>query len=152
MALLRGSRPRSVLASTIETSSTPTNRDHPARLIAAQVTLVLARYRRRLFRGLTGGARPKLQASTKVLVACVIAEVAWRFAAAVACPRSEPAAALAPVSHTLMNGFFFSQGLAMGYSFGDCSRGRCRSQAQSYRQAGDVPDGHEETRRAAPQR
>ncbi|OUM02216.1 hypothetical protein [Variovorax sp. JS1663] len=48
------------------------------------------------------------------------AEVAARLASAVIRPRAEPAAALAALSHMLMNGFFFNQGLDMSIS-GVCS-------------------------------
>lgn len=40
----------------------------------------------------------------------VIAERVWRFASAVARPRTEPATALAPLSHMLSRGFFFVHG------------------------------------------
>lgn len=47
------------------------------------------------------------------LVAWVHATLICRFACAAAWPRTEPAIRLAVLSHMLMNGFFFSQGLGM---------------------------------------
>ena len=44
------------------------------------------------------------------LVALVIAVVDWRLASAAILPRAEFATELAPLSHMLMNGFFFNQG------------------------------------------
>ena len=74
----------------------------------------VAAYRRlrvRFFAGVVAG--PAVHASTISFVAFVIAVAAWRFACPTAWPRSEPAAALAPLSHMLMNGFFFNHGLAI---------------------------------------
>ena len=68
-------------------------------------------FRLRLFAG--GGARPAVQAPKMSFVALVIAVAVWRFAWLTAWPRIEPAAALNPLSHMLMNGFFFSHGLAI---------------------------------------
>lgn len=45
------------------------------------------------------------------LVALVAAALAWRLTCAVAWLRIAPASRLAPLSHMLMKGFFFSQGL-----------------------------------------
>jgi hypothetical protein len=44
------------------------------------------------------------------LVALVIAVVDWRLASAAILPRAELATECAPLSHMLMNGFFFNQG------------------------------------------
>src|SRR6476620_2536023 len=44
------------------------------------------------------------------LVALVIAVVDWRLASAAILPRAELATEFAPLSHMLMNGFFFNQG------------------------------------------
>jgi hypothetical protein len=49
------------------------------------------------------------QAPSMSLVAFVIAAVDWRFASAAILPRAELATELAPLSHMLMNGFFFIQ-------------------------------------------
>jgi hypothetical protein len=43
-------------------------------------------------------------------VALEIAAVDWRFASAAILPRAVLATELAPLSHMLMNGFFFSHG------------------------------------------
>ena len=51
-----------------------------------------------------------------VLVAFAIAVAVCRLACAVAWPRIEPAAEFAPLSHMLMNGFFFSQGLLISFA------------------------------------
>src|SRR5947209_20086221 len=51
------------------------------------------------------------QAPSMSFVALVTAAADWRFAAAVALPRALLATRLAPLSHTLMNGFFFNHGL-----------------------------------------
>ncbi|EWS57209.1 hypothetical protein Y695_04898 [Hydrogenophaga sp. T4] len=45
--------------------------------------------------------------------ASAMAAFTCRFASAVAWPRIEPATLFAVLSHMLMNGFFFSQGLDM---------------------------------------
>jgi hypothetical protein len=50
------------------------------------------------------------------LVALVIAAVDCRFASAANVPRALLATELAPLSHMLMNGFFFSHGLDIDYS------------------------------------
>ncbi|MEP7056545.1 MAG: hypothetical protein ABI809_02075 [Caldimonas sp.] len=55
-----------------------------------------------------------VQAPTTSLLAFVIAAVDCRFASAATLPRAELATEFAPLSHMLMNGFFFSQGLDMG--------------------------------------
>ena len=52
-----------------------------------------------------------------IRLASVTTAFPCRFACAVAWPRSEPAMRVAVLSHTLMNGFFFSQRLDM-FSFG----------------------------------
>ena len=58
----------------------------------------------------------------------VPALAASRFVAAVACARALPTTLFAPLSHRLMNGFFFSQGLLMsvlpvvGMPFKGCQR------------------------------
>lgn len=54
--------------------------------------------------------------SNMSLVALVIAVPDWRFASAVILPRAELAHELALLSHMLMNGFFFSQGLDIASS------------------------------------
>lgn len=56
------------------------------------------------------------QTPSMSLVAFVIAAVDWRFAWAANLPRAVLATVLAPLSHMLMNGFFFIQGLDV-----DCS-------------------------------
>jgi hypothetical protein len=48
--------------------------------------------------------------------AAVQKAVVPRFAAAIACPRAEPAAALAPLNHMLRKGFFFVHGFFMSHS------------------------------------
>lgn len=54
------------------------------------------------------------QIANMSFVACVIAVVDWRFASATTLPRAELATEFAPLSHMLMNGFFFSQGFDTG--------------------------------------
>ena len=82
----------------------------------------VAAYRRLRVRFFAGGvARPAVHASNMSFVAVVIAVAAWRFACPTAWPRMEPAAALAPLSHMLMNGFFFNQGLAISILLGQRS-------------------------------
>ena len=71
------------------------------------------RLRARFFAGVVAG--PAVHAPTISFVAFVIAVAAWRFACPTAWPRSEPAAALAPLSHMLMNGFFLIQGFFIRY-------------------------------------
>jgi hypothetical protein len=56
------------------------------------------------------------QAPNMSLVAFVIAVLDWRLASAAILPRAVLAMELAPLSHMLMNGFFFIQGLDI-----DCS-------------------------------
>jgi hypothetical protein len=53
------------------------------------------------------------QAANMSLVAFVTAAVVWRFASAAIRPRAVLATEFAPLSHMLMNGFFFNQGLDM---------------------------------------
>jgi hypothetical protein len=53
------------------------------------------------------------QKFTTSFVACVMAAFDCRFALAATCPRAVLAAEFAALSHMLMNGFFFSQGLDM---------------------------------------
>ena len=48
-------------------------------------------------------------------VAIVIALAVWRFAWLTTWPRIEPTAELKPLSHMLMNGFFFNHGLAISH-------------------------------------
>jgi len=48
--------------------------------------------------------------------AAVQKAVVPRFAAAAACPRAEPATALAPLNHMLRKGFFFIHGFFMARS------------------------------------
>src|SRR5205085_11607601 len=50
------------------------------------------------------------QAPSMSFVALVIAAVDWRLASAVILPRAVLATRLAPLSHMLMNGFFFNHG------------------------------------------
>jgi hypothetical protein len=53
-------------------------------------------------------------ASLRLFVAALaIAALIWRVACALAWPRTEAAIRFAALSHMLMNGFFFSQGLDM---------------------------------------
>lgn len=59
-----------------------------------------------------------VQVLSRSLVAVVTARVACRLACAVAWLRIDPAIAFAPLSHTLMKGFFFNQGLRMSVSLG----------------------------------
>jgi hypothetical protein len=47
------------------------------------------------------------------LTVLAIAAFIWRVAWALACPRTEAAIRFAALSHMLMNGFFFNQGLDM---------------------------------------
>src|SRR4051794_8999097 len=51
------------------------------------------------------------QAPSMSLVALVTAAADWRLAAAVILPRAVLATRSAPLSHMLMNGFFFNHGL-----------------------------------------
>jgi hypothetical protein len=51
-----------------------------------------------------------------------VASVVWRLASAVARPRAAPAAALAPLSHMLSMGFFFSHGFFIVGSLGFVDR------------------------------
>jgi hypothetical protein len=60
------------------------------------------------------GAAPDIHAPRTSFVALVTAVAAWRLTSPAAWPRIEPAAALAALSHMLMNGFFFNHGLAIG--------------------------------------
>jgi hypothetical protein len=53
------------------------------------------------------------QAANMSLVAFVTAAVVWRFASAAIRTRAVLATEFAPLSHMLMNGFFFNQGLDM---------------------------------------
>src|SRR5688572_21560371 len=81
-----------------------------------------AAYRRLRVRFFVGGAtRPAAQKLKTSFVAFIIAVVDWRLTCPAARPRNEPAAALAPLSHMLMNGFFFSQGLAISMLLGQRS-------------------------------
>lgn len=57
-----------------------------------------------------------LQKSTICRVASAWVADTWRFAAAVACPRATPTALFAELSHMLIRGFFFVQGLPIGAS------------------------------------
>jgi hypothetical protein len=57
------------------------------------------------------------QAPNMSLVAFVTAAVDWRFASVAIRPRAALAMELAPLSHMLMNGLFFSHGLDIGCSF-----------------------------------
>ena len=52
-------------------------------------------------------------AANMSLVALVTAAVVWRFASAAIRARAVLATEFAPLSHMLMNGFFFNQGLDM---------------------------------------
>ena len=54
------------------------------------------------------------QESVQNRVACRLNLVCSLFAAAVAWPLARPATELAPLSHRLMNGFFFVHGLDTG--------------------------------------
>ena len=76
------------------------------------------------------GFAPPVKASVHAenisFVARVIAVLDWRFASAATRPRALLAMVFAPLSHALMNGFFFSQGLAM----------RCSSRQPSSVRAG----------------
>ncbi|WP_159462867.1 hypothetical protein [Caballeronia telluris] len=54
-----------------------------------------------------------VQKSAICLFPLLTAVDACRFAAAFACPRAEPATAFAPLSHMLINGFFFVHGFFM---------------------------------------
>jgi hypothetical protein len=69
------------------------------------------RYERRFLAGWLLGL--PAQKSRTWRVAAVWVAVRCFLAALVACPRALPAALLAAVSHMLMNGFFFNQGLLM---------------------------------------
>lgn len=51
----------------------------------------------------------------KALVALVTAALVWRLTCAVARARIVPTIRFAPLSHMLINGFFFSQGFDMSY-------------------------------------
>jgi hypothetical protein len=63
-----------------------------------------------------GAANAPAQALNMSFVALVIAVVDWCLASAAILPRAELATELAPLSHMLMNGFFFNQGLDMAIS------------------------------------
>jgi hypothetical protein len=54
-----------------------------------------------------------VQKSAICLLPCLTAVDACRYAAALACPRADPATAFAPLSHMLINGFFFVHGFFM---------------------------------------
>ena len=61
-------------------------------------------------------------------VALVIAMPDWRLASAAIRPRAELATVFAPLSHMLMNGFFFNQGFDIACA---SNKGRCSTQAAS---------------------
>lgn len=50
---------------------------------------------------------------TSPSVACASVWLIWRFASAATWERTDPAILFAPLSHMLMKGFFFNQGLLM---------------------------------------
>jgi len=58
-----------------------------------------------------------VKAASRALVqpraACLATATPWRFAAAVAGPRARLATAFDPLSHMLINGFFFVHGFDM---------------------------------------
>ena len=56
---------------------------------------------------------PPVQKSTICFVAVRVMALSCRFTSALACPRTEPKRALAPLSHMLKNGFFLIQGFRM---------------------------------------
>jgi hypothetical protein len=58
----------------------------------------------------TGGPTKRLTFSS---VACASVWLIWRFAAAATWERADPAILFAALSHMLMKGFFFNQGLLM---------------------------------------
>src|SRR5689334_10700508 len=60
-----------------------------------------------------GGAKTEAQNRMPCETAFDVIAPAWRFASAVACPRVEPSARLAPLNHMLSHGFFLSQGLVI---------------------------------------
>jgi hypothetical protein len=64
------------------------------------------------FFDVAGGLDPG-QAANMSLVAFVTAAVVWRFASTAMRTRAVLATEFAPLSHMLMNGFFFNQGLDM---------------------------------------
>jgi len=76
---------------------------------------ILRVYRRLRLLLAGGGARPAIQAPRMSFVVVVIALAVWRFAWLTAWPRIEPAAELKPLSHMLMNGFFFNHGLVISH-------------------------------------
>ena len=64
------------------------------------------------------------------VVTAALALLASRFTAALACARALPITLFAPLSHMLMNGFFFSQGLLKSFHLLGCCAvicGRCRA-------------------------
>ena len=63
--------------------------------------------------GVVADVMAPVQRLNMSLVALVIAVVDWRLASAAILPRAELATELAPLSHMLMNGFFFNHGLAI---------------------------------------
>ena len=56
---------------------------------------------------------PPVQNRTICFVLSGVVAAVWRFASAVARLRADPITALAPLSHMLISGFFFSQGFLM---------------------------------------
>jgi hypothetical protein len=59
------------------------------------------------------GLRDPVQAANMSFVAFVTAVLAWRLASTAIRARAVLATEFAPLSHMLMNGFFFNQGLGM---------------------------------------
>lgn len=82
-------------------------------LLALSLNHRLGSFRRLLFFGRLG-VTASSQAFVQKLVACFVIEACCLFASAVAWPRARPVAALAPLNHMLMKGFFFVHGLITG--------------------------------------
>ena len=73
-------------------------------------------YRLAFFFGRVPAVEGPVRTPNRSLVAWVTAVFDWRLTAAVIRPRAELATELALLSHMLMNGFFFSQGLEIANS------------------------------------
>ena len=82
-----------------------------ARLPSPQFPSVPRGYVQGFLRLVAGGLANPAQGPSMSLVALVNAADDWRLASAAILPRALLATELAPLSHMLMNGFFFIQGL-----------------------------------------